>query len=122
MPESQLNSYTITSLFILISSQRKNTPPQEAVIIPTGISIGAKIVLDTVSAAVRNDAPRRKEQGRMIRLSTPSEEATSSPNANKFISFVTESRIIQPGVANNRVFQTVPSSTISRLPIIHLIV
>lgn len=71
MPESQLNSYTITSFFILISSQRKNTPPQEAVIIPTGISIGAKIVLDTVSAAVRNDAPRRKEQGRMIRLSTP---------------------------------------------------
>ena len=69
--EFQLIGYTITSFFILISNQRKNTPPQDAVIIPTGISIGAKIVLDTVSAAVRNDAPRRKEHGRMIRLSTP---------------------------------------------------
>lgn len=69
--EFQLISYTITSFFILIRSQRKNTPPQEAVIIPTGISIGEKIVLDTVSAAVRNDAPRRKEDGRMILLSTP---------------------------------------------------
>src|SRR3989337_3401816 len=71
MPESQLNSYTITSFFILISSQRKNTPPQDAVIIPTGISIGEKMVRDKVSAAVRNEAPRRKEHGRMIRLSTP---------------------------------------------------
>ena len=29
------------------------------------------MVLDKVSAAVRNEAPRRKEHGRMIRLSTP---------------------------------------------------
>jgi hypothetical protein len=43
----------------------------EAVTIPTGISIGEKIVLDKVSVAVRKEAPRRKEQGRIIRLSTP---------------------------------------------------
>jgi hypothetical protein len=33
--------------------------------------MGERIVLDMVSAAVRNDAPRRNEQGSRIRLSTP---------------------------------------------------
>jgi len=40
--------------------------------IPTGISTGDISVLDTVSASVRNDAPRRNEQGSIILLSTPS--------------------------------------------------
>ena len=54
-----------------MSSQRKKIPPIEAVIIPTGISTGEIIVLETVSAAVKNVAPKRKEHGRIILLSTP---------------------------------------------------
>lgn len=46
-------------------------PPHEAVIIPTGTSIGERIVLDIVSVAVRNEAPRTNEVGKIIRLSTP---------------------------------------------------
>ena len=38
---------------------------------PTGISTGEMRVRDTVSAAVRKEAPRRKEQGTIILLSTP---------------------------------------------------
>ncbi len=38
---------------------------------PTGISTGEIIVLEIVSAIVRNDAPSRKEQGTNILLSAP---------------------------------------------------
>lgn len=56
---------------VFISSQRKKIPPIVAVIIPTGISTGAMIVLDSVSAAVKKVAPRRNEHGSIILLSTP---------------------------------------------------
>ena len=39
------------------SSQRKNGPPKRAVIIPTGISAGAMIVLETVSQMMRYIPP-----------------------------------------------------------------
>ena len=40
-------------------------------IIPIGISDGIAIVLETRSASVKRDAPRRKEKGISILLSGP---------------------------------------------------
>lgn len=48
--------------------------------------------------------------------------ATSSPRPNRFISFVNESKIAQPGITNIKLFQTVSNPTTSKLPIIQRIV
>lgn len=49
----------------------KNGPPNSAVIIPTGISIGEIIVLAIVSANIINIAPSSADAGRRILWSGP---------------------------------------------------
>ncbi|MBP1634650.1 MAG: hypothetical protein H6Q10_1224 [Acidobacteria bacterium] len=51
----------------LRSSHRKNGPPMSAVRIPTGSSMGAMIVRDAVSHAIRKPAPKSVAAGSTIR-------------------------------------------------------
>jgi len=49
------------------SSQMKNGPPANAVTTPTGISVGAMTVRDSVSHTAKNAAPSRNEHGNSSR-------------------------------------------------------
>jgi hypothetical protein len=50
----------------------KNGPPASAVTTPTGISVGAITVRDSVSHNARNAAPSKNEHGINMRWSAPS--------------------------------------------------
>lgn len=58
-------------LFLLRNKYIKNGPPNNAVIIPTGISIGEIIVLAMVSAKIINIPPINPEEGNSILWSGP---------------------------------------------------
>ena len=57
--------------FFLFSSQTKNGPPNIAVIIPTGISVGAMMVLAIVSQIIKKLAPNSIDTGIRILRSEP---------------------------------------------------
>ena len=54
----------------------KNGAPSTEVIIPTGISVGAAMVLAAVSHSIRNVAPPKKEYGRRLLLLEPLKSLT----------------------------------------------
>ena len=57
--------------FFLFSSQTKNGPPNIAVMIPTGISVGAMMVLAIVSQMIKKLAPNSIDTGIRILRSEP---------------------------------------------------
>ena len=64
------NQYLLTFLLAL-NKYKKKGPPNKAVIIPTGISIGEIIVRAMVSANTIKMPPINAEAGRRILLSAP---------------------------------------------------
>jgi hypothetical protein len=70
-----LLSLIYTCLF-LFKSQTKKGPPNIAVIIPTGISVGARSILASVSQATRKLAPKSMHAGISIRRSGPTNNRT----------------------------------------------
>ena len=65
---SLLFSYIFLGFF---KSHTKNGPPSIAVIIPTGISVGAMIILASVSHKTRKLAPKNMDAGNNILRSGP---------------------------------------------------
>ena len=55
----------------------KRGPPRMAVMIPTGSSVGERMVLAIVSHRARAAPPRRKEHGRTVRWSKPLRRLTA---------------------------------------------
>src|SRR6266852_1091094 len=64
------------------SSHIKNGPPHKAVITPTGISVGASTVRESVSHSARNAAPNRQEHGSSTRWSAPNRNRSACGTIN----------------------------------------